>query len=77
MLDYRATSKNLFQFKGDVSLQAALDGCITGERQPGVVDGYSIMVKPLHPGVHTLVWHLTDTFNMGGDTTLSYELTVQ
>ena len=77
MLDYRFTSENLFQFKGDVSLQPVLDGCITGTRQQAVVDGYSIMFKPLSPGAHTLVWHLTDTFNMGGDTTLTYHLTVR
>jgi hypothetical protein len=77
MLDYRSTSEDLFHFKGDPSLQPVLDGCITGRRQPGVVDGYSIMLKPLSPGEHTLVWHLTDTFNMGGDTTLTYHLTVR
>ena len=77
MLDYRSTSENLFHFRGDLSLQPVLDSCITGERQPGVVDGYSIMVKPLSPGAHTLVWHLTDTFGMMGDTTLTYHLTVR
>lgn len=77
MLDYRYTSERLFHFEGDPSLQAVLDGCITGQRQPGVVDSYSIMFKPLSPGAHTLVWHLTDTFGMTGDTTLTYHLTVR
>jgi hypothetical protein len=77
MLDYRYTSEDLFHFTGDPSLQPVLDGCITGERQPGVVDSYSIMFKPLDPGAHTLVWHLTDTFGMTGDTTLTYHLTVR
>ena len=77
MLDYRYTSRNLFSIKGDLSLQAAVDGCITGNYQPAITDGYLFMVKPLPPGQHTLVWHLTDTFGMTGDTTLTYHLTVQ
>jgi hypothetical protein len=35
------------------------------------------MLKPLSPGAHTLIWHLTDTFGMMGDTTLTYHLTVR
>ncbi|MEJ7604365.1 MAG: hypothetical protein WKG01_41275, partial [Kofleriaceae bacterium] len=77
MLDYRYTSSNLFSIKGDPSLQPVLDGCITGHHQPAVTDGYLFMVKPLPPGDHTLVWHLTDTFGNGADTTLTYHLTVK
>ena len=77
MLRFRFTSDDLFQIKGDLSLQTALDSCVTGGPQPAVSDGYSFMVKPLAPGEHTLVWHVKDTFGMTGDTTLTYHLTVQ
>lgn len=77
MLRFRFTSGDLFQVKGDLSLQTALDSCITGGQQPAVADGYLFMVKPLAPGQHTLVWHQKDTFGMTGDTTLTYHLTVQ
>jgi len=76
-LRFRFTSKDLFQIKGDLSLQTTLDSCVTGDRQPAVADGYVFMVKPLSRGEHTLVWHQKDTFGMTGDTTLSYHLTVQ
>jgi len=77
MLDFRFTSRNLFQITGDPSLQSSLDGCITGQGQPAVSDSYVFMVKPLSPGNHTLVWHTTDTFGMTGNTTLTYHLAVQ
>jgi hypothetical protein len=77
MLDYRFASKDLFHFTGDLSLQTALDGCVTGHLQPAVTDGYLVMVKPLPPGHHTLVWHATDSFGMTGDTTLTYHLLVR
>jgi len=77
MLRFRFTSDDLFQIQGDLSLQTALDSCVTGGPQPAVSDGYSFMVKPLAPGEHTLVWHVKDTFGMTGDTTLTYHLTVQ
>ncbi len=77
MLRYRFTSDDLFHVTGDLSLQTALDSCITGGPQPAVADGYLFMVKPLAPGQHTLVWHQKDTFGMTGDTTLTYHLTVE
>lgn len=77
LLDFRFASRDLFYFKGDLSLQTALDGCVTGRLQPAVTDGYLVMVKPLTPGNHTLVWHATDTFGMTGNTTLTYHLTVR
>ena len=77
MLEFRFTSKDLFQVTGDPSLQTALDGCVTGQSQPAVSDSYVFMVKPLPPGNHTLVWHTTDTFGMTGNTTLTYHLTVK
>jgi hypothetical protein len=77
MLGYRFTSDDLFHIKGDLSLQSTLDGCITGEPQPAVADGFFIMFKPLRPGAHTIVVHTTDTFGMTGDTTVTYNLTIQ
>jgi len=77
MLRFRFTSKDLFQIKGDLSLQTTLDSCVTGGQQPAVADGYVFMVKPLARGQHTLVWHQKDTFGGTGDTTLTYHLTVQ
>jgi len=77
MLRFRFTSDDIFQVRGDLSLQTALDSCITGGPQPAVADGYLFMVKPLAPGQHTLVWHQKDTFGMTGDTTLTYHLTVR
>jgi hypothetical protein len=77
MLRYRFTSGDLFHIKGDPSLATTLDGCVTGGRQPAVTDGYLFMVKPLSRGQHTLVWHQKDSFGMGGDTTLTYHLTVR
>ena len=77
MLEFRFTSKELFEITGDPSLQSALDGCVTGQSQPAVSDSYVFMVKPLPAGNHTLVWHTTDTFGMTGNTTLTYHLTVR
>ncbi len=77
MLRYRFTSDDLFHVRGDASLETVLDSCITGGPQPAVADGYVFMVKPLARGRHTLVWHLKDTFGATGDTTLTYQLTVQ
>jgi hypothetical protein len=51
---YRATSK-LFTFTGDLSMQA-FDGCVTGSPQVGVSDGYLVILKPLPPGAHTLLF---------------------
>jgi hypothetical protein len=77
MLRYRFTSRDLFHIEGDESLATTLDGCVTGGRQPAVTDGYLFMVKALSRGRHTLVWHQKDGFGMGGDTTLTYHLTVR
>jgi hypothetical protein len=52
---YRATSA-LFNFKGDPSL-AAFDPCVTGSLQPGLSDGYWVMLYPLTPGTHDLRFH--------------------
>jgi hypothetical protein len=54
VLSYRSTSDDLFHFTGDVSMQA-FDNCVTGKPQPGVIDGFFLMFKPLSPGAHTIV----------------------
>jgi hypothetical protein len=54
LLGYRARSHDLTHFVGDLSLQPTLDSCITGTRQPLVVDSYLFMIKPLAPGSHLL-----------------------
>src|SRR5262249_4429669 len=50
---FRATS-GLFTFRGDPSMAAVFDPCITGTEQQGVTDGYWIMLSPLPRGSHTL-----------------------
>jgi hypothetical protein len=72
--DYRYTSPHLFSIRGDVSLQTVLDGCIVGTRQPAVVDGYFMMLKPLEEGAHRLTIRATDT--KGTDVTVDWALTV-
>ena len=52
LFTYRATSR-LFTFTGDPSLQF-FDACFTGTPQPGVADGYWVMLAPLRPGPHTI-----------------------
>jgi hypothetical protein len=74
MLGYRITSDDLFNITGDLSLQAGLDGCITGTPQPAVADGYFAMLKPLSPGPHTLVEFSSDTH--GTKVTVTYNLTI-
>ncbi len=71
-LHYRYVSENLYSIKGDLSLQSTFDGCITGDWQPAIVDGYSMLFKPLSPGPHTIVRHTTST--TGSDLTFTYYL---
>lgn len=54
-LSYRFTSDDLFLFKGDQSMQANFDNCVTGRWQPAVTDGFYLMFKPLSPGQHQIV----------------------
>ena len=73
-LSYRFTSDDLFYFKGDPSM-AQFDSCVTGKRQPGVVDGFYFMFKPMPPGQHTIVAVGQD---MAGDhLTFTENLTIQ
>lgn len=75
IFDYRATSDDLFDVTGDLSLQSSLDGCITGSPQPAVSDAFVIMLKPLAAGSHTLVYNGQD--NHGTNVTLMYNLTIE
>jgi len=75
IFDYRETSDDLFDVNGDLSLQTTLDGCITGSPQPAVSDAFVLMLRPLDPGAHTLVYNAKD--NHGTNVTLIYNLTIQ
>ena len=52
LLPFRVTTE-LFYFQALPEL-TCLDPCVTGELQPGVADGYWIMLRPLPPGQHKL-----------------------
>ena len=52
LLPYRVTT-DLFYFNALPDL-TCLDACVTGELQPGLADGYWIMLRPLVPGPHKL-----------------------
>jgi hypothetical protein len=58
---YRFTSKDLFFFTGDPSLEAAFDPCVTGTAQPAVADDLFLIFKPLPPGQHTLTTHIVNS----------------
>ena len=74
--DYRYHSEKLFSIRFDPSLKDPLgDPCITGTRQPAIVDGFFMMVKPLSRGEHTIVVHGTAT--SGDDKTFTYYLTMR
>ncbi len=68
------TTTPLFTFTGDVSMRQ-LDPCITGTPQQAVADGYFVLLKPMKPGVHTVVWTVHHTF--GYAYTVRYTLTVR
>ncbi|HKD15422.1 MAG TPA: hypothetical protein VKE71_12885 [Candidatus Angelobacter sp.] len=74
ILTYRFISDDLFLIKGDVSLQGPLDPCITGSRQPAIIDGFFLMFRPLDHGAHTIVVHGTNTF--GDDRWFTYKLNI-
>jgi hypothetical protein len=61
LLSYHFASHDLFFFKGDLSLQSTVDGCITGGFQPAVVDSYFILFKPLSPGHHVITRRIVTT----------------
>jgi hypothetical protein len=74
VLSYRFASEDLYYFTGDPTM-AAVDPCITGSRQPAIVDGFFMMFKPLDPGTHVLRVFGTDV--RGANKTYVYNLTVQ
>jgi hypothetical protein len=61
MLSYRVASDDVFEFTGDPSM-AAIDSCVTGTPQQGVVDTFLIVLKPLESGTHTLTTRTTSIF---------------
>ena len=72
---YRTTSR-MFSFIGDTSM-TVFDPCITGTRQPGVSDGYWIMLTPLSPGPHTIHFHGIEQFPSGDfELDVNYDFTV-
>lgn len=73
--NYLYTSENLFSLKGDPSLQATFDPCITTSWQPAVNYGYYLMFRALKPGQHTIVEKMMDMKGMSS--TMTYFLTVQ
>ena len=77
---YRATSP-LFVFDGDESWVTTKSDTCAGPGHKAVSDGYWIMLKPLPPGPHTLVFSGTEAFpsDSCGPTfmvTVTYYLTV-
>jgi hypothetical protein len=79
LAQYRATSP-MMEFTGDVSLQATFDPCITGTPQPGVSDGFWVMLKPLSPGLHTIHIHgsfVPPSLFAGFEVDTTYVITVQ
>ena len=73
--EYRATSP-LFVFQGDRSLLTTFDNCV-GPGHKAVSDGYWIMLKPLSPGPHTLIFSGTETYPNGAFTvTVNYHLLI-
>jgi len=71
---YRGTSR-MFTFTGDPSLTSTYDPCITGTPQPGVSDGYWIMLAPLPSGEHTVHFSATLT-GLGFGLDVTYALHV-
>ncbi len=66
----------MFSFVGDTSM-TVFDPCITGTRQPGVSDGYWIMLTPLSSGSHTIHFHGIEEFSNGNfELDVTYALTV-
>ena len=72
LFDYRSTT-HLLTFTGDASLQP-IDSCITGKPQLGVADGYTVVVKPLPTGIHSIAF--TTHSAAGPARSFSYTITV-
>lgn len=69
---YRFTTP-LFNFTADLSLQTTLDACMTGTSQPGVSDGWWLILAPFGSGQHTV--EITATSPFGNATDQTFVLT--
>lgn len=58
VLHYRYVTP-LFHFTEDPSLKA-IDPCGTGQRQPAVAAGYTLMLRPMAPGFHVVTTYASD-----------------
>jgi len=75
LLGYHFTSDDLLFFKGDFSLQATFDSCITGTWQPAAVDAYFIVLKPLAPGRHEITRRIVNAKGVvSGPNTVNLEV---
>lgn len=74
-IDYKYISENLISLKGDPSLQAPFDSCITTDWQPAITNGTFFMFRPLSPGRHVIVRRSTGASGMVNQFT--YYLTVR
>jgi hypothetical protein len=62
LFDYR-TPSGLFTLLPDASF-SAIDGCVTGDPQPAVSDGFWVMLMPLSVGEHTLGFTASGTISL-------------
>jgi len=74
LLPYRVTTE-IFYFTALPEL-TCLDGCITGELQPGLADGYWIMLRPLSVGKHILQYTASYP-KLGWVIDVKYNLTIE
>lgn len=73
-LPVRRVSTKVFGFTGAASLQA-LDACITGSPQLGLMDGWWVLIDPLSPGLHVLSVRVNNDFT--GSTQGTFTITVK
>jgi len=73
-LSYRFFSPDVFNFKPDPAM-VAFDSCVTVKHMKGVVDGFSLLFKPMTPGQHTIV--LVGHDMEGVPVTLTENLTIE
>jgi hypothetical protein len=64
MLPKLRLSTGLFNFTGDLSLQA-IDSCVTGKRQKAVADGWFAIIDGLKPGIHMFEFNNSKTGKIG------------
>jgi hypothetical protein len=66
---------DLFWFTANPDLAGCFDPCVTGGSQPGVADGYYVMLKPLSKGQHVVHYHMVNSA-WGGVQDGTYNITV-